>query len=354
MSETDNYSVAAFKEVGISFRLLALCSSFQPHFTQEYSYCHHIPTKISIRRKIMQRLPTLYFELTEMTPSPRFEQRFAHDRTWLPPRPARSNVRNSATVWYRYEDGSTSRLPVEPERPSRQHYRSYSFYCSANRIWIYPSDALRHQVGDGSGNRRILPASPDEDAAHDSSDDPDEDNSRELEDWRALSFTWFVRDGAAISHAATRGYHGSRLGVQWPDQGQIRELLPPRNHADGTRLVLQGNGGMTGEIGILVALIILSLPPDRLDAALRHCLRRNYWPHQQPVGQGCECRHITLTFEVTNYKRGLDRRGLVVSVWFERDRRQAISARTSSADIAAQNIMRFEEGAYLGYGKFVS
>ena len=238
------------------------------------------------------RLPVLYFKLTVMRPSPNFRQRYdSSDRTWLPPRPHRSNLPYQHAVWYRYEGGRTVQMQTAPDSQSRQLYQTYSFYCSAQKIFIYPADALRHQVGDGSDNPRISrSASPDqdEDPGHDSSDDTDVDDDRENEDWAELAFSNDVRDGAYISHAAYRGYHGTRLGVKWLDQGQIAELLPSRNHADGTRIVQQGQGGMTGEIAVLIALVVYSVRPDSVSAALQHCLQTRYQPHGQTPGQGCK------------------------------------------------------------------
>ena len=234
-----------------------------------------------------------------MIPSPQFQQRYNdHDRTWLPPRPLGSNIcaPSTAPLWYLYAQGRTARMQTVPTRASRQLYHTYSFYCSAQRIWIYPSNALLNQVGDGTGNPRIIPASPlNEEAAYDSSDSSDASDvecTREPENWRELSFTWYPRNGAAISHATNRGYDGPRLNVQWPDQGQVRELLPPRNHADGTTVVQQGHGGMTGDCAVLVALIIYSVTPNRVDQALIYCLRNLYYPHRQLGGQGCKHRDV--------------------------------------------------------------
>jgi hypothetical protein len=118
--------------------------------------------------------------------------------------------------------------------------------------------------------------------------------------------------------------------------------------------VPQGQGGMTGEIAILVALVIYSLPPNGLDAALRGCLRANYWPHTLPHGHGCKFDRLISTRMITDAGEGLDMRGLVVSVWYERDRHHATSSRSAAAvPTAAQKIGMFEAGVYPGHGKFV-
>lgn len=222
-----------------------------------------------------------------MKPSPNFQQRYSStDGSWLPPRPWRSNVRNSAPKWYMYQQGNTSRLTAEPDKRRRQLYRTYSFYSTANRIFIYPSDALRHKVGDGDGNPRIS-GSPSPDTEDDSSDMSDVDCSREAEDWRELGFHWYPSGNASVSHAMFRGNQHT-LSVQWPDHGQVRQLLPPQYHGNARGVVPHGNGGMTGEIAVLIALIAYSVPSNLVDQALTRCLRRMYIPHQGTPGRGCE------------------------------------------------------------------
>ena len=85
------------------------------------------------------------------------------------------------------------------------------------------------------------------------------------------------------------------LNVRWPNAQPLQQLLPPRNHAGHSRpQVAQGNGGLTGEIPILVALIIYSVPANfnSLDQALRHCFSTSYQTHGLPSGQGCEFRRL--------------------------------------------------------------
>jgi hypothetical protein len=112
---------------------------------------------------------------------------------------------------------------------------------------------------------------------------------------------------------------------------------------------------MTGEIAILVALVIYSVPPERVDGALRYCLRKQYQPHGLPHGHGCKFNDLASTRTVANCNEGLDQRGLVVSVWHELDGGQGTSARPNpTALTAAQKITLFEGGGYPGYGKFVN
>ena len=306
-------------------------------------------------------LPTVFFELSSMTPNQLFQSRHsASDGTWLPPRPQGSNLALGQSTWYKYEEGITSPLPQEPDRHWRVLYQTYSFYMSASKLFVYPADATKNQVGDGSGNPRVrsLPednSSRDNSWRDDSSDDTDVHlDSLTSEDWRELSFQTYLRGNASISHAVFRGPY-PRLAVDWLDQGQIRELLPPRYHADGSSKPSQGGGGMTGELAILVALVVYSAPSDAADTALRHCFRRNFMSHQQPIGQGCKCVQQTrcrcaLTIKIL----GVNTRGLRVSIWHEGDRQEGSNPRSTPATPTnSQKLRLFEFGQFPGYGKFV-
>lgn len=56
---------------------------------------------------------------------------------------------------------------------------------------------------------------------------------------------------------------------------------------------------------------------------------------------------------MTDYKQGIDQRGLVVSVWYERERTSGGNPRATPTSTDAQKIYQFELGQYPGYGKFV-
>lgn len=60
------------------------------------------------------------------------------------------------------------------------------------------------------------------------------------------------------------------------------------------------------------------------------------------------------TRTITDSDEGVDMRGLVVSIWFERERPPPPDPRSTAATLtAAQKIRLFETGVYPGYGKFV-
>jgi hypothetical protein len=162
-------------------------------------------------------------------------------------------------------------------------------------------DASVIQVGDGSGNPVMAQTSADDTSESDSSDSSDKSDHRDLDgreiaknlkpaDWRKLGFIWHNLRGANVSYATSRGEH-TTLKARWPDQGQLKQLFPDRYHAGHVppATVQQGQGGITGELPVLVALVVFSVSPLRnLDEVLSGSMCANYRPHNHPHGEGCE------------------------------------------------------------------
>lgn len=250
-----------------------------------------------MNRQNGDQLPRLRIELRQMTPSREYIQRTGEDGLWRPPRPLGSNIPVYDPVWYEYRTGRTNR--VQQRDQAFEHYKTYSFYCHNDTLYIYPSDATRHKVGDGLGNPRVVTLAvpstrlADEEengsGSSDFGDDDDNDRNPNVADWRPLGFEWTTRDGALVSHASFPGQHET-LYAQWADHGLLRELLPNRNLASpSSPVVLRGQGGLTGELPILLALIAYSVPVTRVDWALRHCFQQSYVPHSLDPIQGRTC-----------------------------------------------------------------
>jgi hypothetical protein len=210
-------------------------------------------------------LPRIWFEIASLTPAERFRQRHDAHGYWLPPRPRGSNVKGP-TSWFEYMSGQTTSATKPPTRQSRKHYKTYSFHTDRSRIFIYPSDACVKQVGDGSGNPKMI-------------------------DWRELSFHW-MRKGDTITSQVTCVGKGISLHKWYSDRGQHQELLPARYHAnsndpsDTTEQL--PSGGLTGELPVLVALIVLSVPSQDFKGYLESCMGAKYRPHGAHREQACE------------------------------------------------------------------
>ena len=225
-----------------------------------------------------------------MAPTDLFHQRSGSNGEWLPPRPLHSNrliYGYTTGVWYAYHNWSTT-LVDPPDPRTVTEYKTFSFYMNNQSFWIYPEDAVRNKVGDGTGNARISQGDDSEESG--SSDEPYDEGNPRVQDWAPLTFHYPIpRDTTGTSYAAARNAPHSTLNLQRPDQRALSQLLPDRYKApaDRRRAPIPW-GGMVGDLPILIALIAFSVSPDRVDHYLRHCLRAAYQPHTRPRGEGCK------------------------------------------------------------------
>ncbi len=226
--------------------------------------------------------PRFWFSIEEMEPSSKFEDRREQGQ-WLPPRPLHSNVmiqayRGRLFQFCNWSTQTARRQDVE----NKVHYKTCSLYHNRGHVWIYPADATRHKVGDGTSSR-----------SEDDSSDSDSEKERsleELEDWQPLSFETSQPNSPSggASYCKTRG-RLSTLYAQRRDQSAILELLPDRYHAAADRFFPATTyGGLVGDLPILLALTALSVSRDRVAHALQWCLGRTYTPHSCPRGEGCQ------------------------------------------------------------------
>ncbi|KAK3686937.1 hypothetical protein LTR37_019335 [Vermiconidia calcicola] len=234
--------------------------------------------------------PRCWVSVDPIRPSGRFPQRTDETGHWAPPRPLGSNeyVPGYTTRrWFEFSDWRTREVDSQ-EVNGKPRYKTYSFYMHNQKLWIYRSDALRHQVGDGSVNPEITPDESSSDDDDDDSSDEDDDNEC-TEDWVPLKFAWPAEDRLARpSYATTRCPH-DRMRLQRPDQLVLRQLLPDQYlAAPAAQMASRPFGGLIGELPILVAFIAYSVRPSNVDGALLQCLRRAYRPHDRPRGEGCE------------------------------------------------------------------
>ena len=178
-----------------------------------------------------------------------------------------------------------------PDRRQMEHFKTYSFYCDSGRLFVYPGDAPTSCIGDGSGNPSLSSDDPDsgkeeDDIDSDSSDNEDEDV--DVNDWRELSFASYDHANTRFSQAVFRGPHAT---IQFPSLNRpaLSELIPDRYHLNRTiNTPALDNIAFTGEIPILVALIVSSVRPGSLHQALTYCFRNVYHAHGYPRGEGCE------------------------------------------------------------------
>lgn len=295
-----------------------------------------------------------------MTPSNWFAPRYENQR-WQPPRPHYSSVlipaahNNTTGRWYEYLGGVTS--AVQPPEPGVcRLYKEYSFYHNDGIIYIYPDDAVEHQVGDGTGNepRVALPTNSTPDDSDDSSDDEEANGSRRTRNWRELSFNW-LGTGRNYSSSATFEAPGVRLDYQRVNEPWVRELIPPRYYAPTARRISTAPPwcGLTGELPILIALIAFSVRQDQVDRVLRHSIQTNYRAHGLTPGQGCRFEDKGLNDYADLYGLGTQQRGLVVRVYCEARSGPDHRAQRGQPALSPQGLAHsFETGLHARHGNF--
>jgi hypothetical protein len=90
-------------------------------------------------------------------------------------------------------------------------------------------------------------------------------------DWNLLHFLWI--DNNWVSQCIFGG-NQQRMSAQRPDQRWIHELLPSRHHADHDRHTnVMNAGGLIGDLSILIGLLALSVPYQRVDEVVQYCIR---------------------------------------------------------------------------------
>jgi hypothetical protein len=104
----------------------------------------------------------------------------------------------------------------------------------------------------------------------------DATNPPEGETWHDLSFNW---DETTLSSALTNAGFSRSLRVHNPNSRWPRILLPDIYH--GPEYSDTDYGGLTGELAIFLALIALSMKPDRLPTQLPKMMADGEWKEHQ-------------------------------------------------------------------------
>ncbi|KAK3712169.1 hypothetical protein LTR37_009260 [Vermiconidia calcicola] len=291
---------------------------------------------MSLQSTRQVQYPRFWLSVDPIKPSGRFQERIDRTGHWAPPRPLHSNeyVPGYTTRrWFEFSNWRTREVESQ-EVNGKPPYKTYSFYMSNHKIWIYRSDATHYKVGDGSGNPRITSGAASDDEEDESSSESSSDDDDRVEDWVPLKFRWPDEiNSSGVSYATTRGPY-DRLRLQRPDQVVLRELLPDQYLATPeTQRPRRPYGGLIGELPILIALIAYSVRPNEVDGALVHCLRRGYRSYNRPRGGGWN-----------------QQRGLVVRVFrnLGNPNEEALDNGRLSAPVRALQLL---ENGY--YGKFV-
>jgi hypothetical protein len=101
------------------------------------------------------------------------------------------------------------------------------------------------------------------------------------------------------------GAQWHRLNTQRPDQGWVNELLTDRYHAEHHRRTHDPlYGGLNGDITILIGLVAFSVPDEKIEWALKHCIQHvdgkdgGWKTHGLPRHEGCKFLTLSLSLHM--------------------------------------------------------
>ncbi|KXT15356.1 hypothetical protein AC579_10436 [Pseudocercospora musae] len=200
-------------------------------------------------------------------------------RGWLPPKAKGKNLKfkddggQPVTKTFYYNRGSQPRqleakdLPI----PSPPVYSTFSVYHGHSLFFAVPYDACANQVHDGSN--AVSESHPESEGSN--SDEEDVDAMTTLDDWQELRFNKVhptLRERYPdLSYADAGGPH-LRLLAQRPDQFWAKYLLTDRYQRSSRMTQDKSRGGLVGKLSLLIALVVMALPPDQWRNVLPHVL----------------------------------------------------------------------------------
>lgn len=229
--------------------------------------------------------PQFYFQVDPMRDASRFPRLECNE--WAPPRRLGANrLVSDADSQVFYHDGfATVRRPL-PDHLRQQSYMCYSLYADEHAgIRLVPYDASSHQVNDGVDHD-----------AHDSSDESGASTPDSLPlrpDWRHLSFDSLPNNHRQISSAVHNGRFTHLLAYHRL-QEWVPQLIPERYIGPDPVRSDSGQGGLVGDIALLLGLLALSVPFQQMYALLPALVQEHWQVLPAAAFPGREARQSNL------------------------------------------------------------
>lgn len=194
---------------------------------------------------------------------------------WWPPRPKGTNV-CFGTRWFRFRDWQTQQIQQQPNLTGIRLQSCYSVYYCDEQFSIWPGNAWKHQVGDGSPNGN------DQDDASEHDEELEDDAN--TDDWSHLTFQSPDDDGEQLPTFASHRELDTQVLCH---RNSVIPRILPETYLDRTDEINPGFDGLNGKLALLIALIALSEPPGRLRAVIEACLQYGYHPEPGNLGRQC-------------------------------------------------------------------
>ncbi|KAK3117201.1 hypothetical protein LTR53_001628 [Teratosphaeriaceae sp. CCFEE 6253] len=246
--------------------------------------------------------PQYYFTIAPMGPHPNAVPRRTTGGRWKPPKRHGLNVKEAELRFFQNGQATQALQTAFPE--TLQPFKQFSIYHDHACIWMVAYDATAQDVGDGR-----------ETTATEGDDDGDGTNSShsadesEDPDWTTLRFDLQPHQRSY----AGQGLHSPHLHVRRLDQLWAEQLLPDTYRTTETTPHAH-EGGLNGELPLLIGLMSLTLPAHQVATCLPRCMGRPWQVEplaQMPRGAGWQHRRglvITVRFDpaVTQYQDLVD------------------------------------------------
>jgi len=203
-----------------------------------------------------------------MQPHPNVRPRVDRSGQWLPPRIRGANILvqgDTSNMLFYYDPGQGLAYPRQDYPQDLIHYSDFSVYFYRDVFWCVPGDAIANAIGDWR------------------SDDPQagrasyqsQEETAGWHDWHLLTFAYGSND---YSSRVGIGHDNHTLYTQRPDQRWVPEIFPDVYHAPGPRRTQNVRfGGLSGDLGLLLALLAFSVSPEEVRTAVETCVRGDGW-----------------------------------------------------------------------------
>jgi hypothetical protein len=244
-------------------------------YFSQHNYFKETSSDASFSSQSLRSSVKFYFRIDEFTEHPEAIEQFDKNGRWCPVAISGYNIRIDGGIsgqWYHCDGESIHHVsnwrPAGGEAP----YKTFSMiYSDGHGLHVLRGDAT---------------------------------NPLQSETWQDLSFDW---DETTLSSTLTNAGARRSLRVHNPNARWPRMLLPDIYH--GPEYPGSHYGGLTGDLPIFLALVALSMRPERLAAQLPRMMEDGEWiEHERSHGRELNSSCTPDSTQLTSYRHQQARR----------------------------------------------
>jgi hypothetical protein len=223
-----------------------------------------------------------------------------NDGNWRPPKAQGKNVKHHMVPYvddpvFHHHCGQTQSEPQPLDLLRVKEYSSFSLYHYGSNIWLVNYDATTQQVHDGNDND-TLDSSSDTD-----SETEDEHGQRQRrptmqDNWSPLRFRSAQPDRPCTLSFVTYDGEHERLLYQHKSHEWAEKLFTDQYEQTYGKLGSSPDeGGLVGELPILIGLLALAMKPEDVQSAIAGLIRSppQTWepPDDTTAPRRCGCEY---------------------------------------------------------------